>query len=298
MICLLLNMSVYAQEITKVMGVVKDARTGEPLPFVNVYFKGTNAGATSDFSGHYSLESRKAIDTIIASYVGYLTERRAIQPNHFQVVDFALQLENIELSEVVIRPGENPAEVLLKKIIDHKDLNDPDKKETYHCEVYTKMQFDANNISEKLKNRRVLEPFKFVFEHMDTSTVNGKAYLPVMLSESFSDIYYRKSPRARKEFISATQISGIENASIAQFAGNLAQNINIYDNYIDLFQKNFPSPVSSLGLLYYKYYLIDSTNLDGKWCYNIMFKPRRKQEYAFTGNFGLTILHSPLKRWK
>ncbi|MBK7173329.1 MAG: carboxypeptidase-like regulatory domain-containing protein [Bacteroidales bacterium] len=296
MICLLLNMSVYAQEITKVMGVVKDARTGEPLPFVNVYFKGTNAGATSDFSGHYSLESRKAIDTIIASYVGYMTERKAIQPNHFQVVDFALQLENIELSEVVIRPGENPAEVLLKKIIDHKDLNDPDKKETYHCEVYTKMQFDANNISEKLKNRRVLEPFKFVFEHMDTSTVNGKAYLPVMLSESFSDIYYRKSPRARKEFISATQISGIENASIAQFAGNLAQNINIYDNYIDLFQKNFPSPVSSLGLLYYKYYLIDSTNLDGKWCYNIMFKPRRKQEYAFTGNFWVNDTSFAIKK--
>jgi hypothetical protein len=274
-----------AQEITKVMGVVKDARTGEPLPFVNVYFKGTTVGATTDFSGQYSLESRKAIDTLIASYVGYFTISKAIQPNHFQVVDFQLEQENYELSEVVIRPGENPAEVLLRKIIDHKEFNDPDKKDTYHCEVYTKMQFDANNISEKLMNRKVLEPFRFVFEHMDTSTVNGKAYLPVMLSESFSNIYYRKAPRARKEFITASQISGIDNASVSQFAGNLAQNVNIYDNYIDLFQKNFPSPISSLGLLYYKYYLVDSASLDGKWCYNIMFKPRRKQEYAFTGNF-------------
>jgi len=276
---------VRSQEITKVMGIVKDARTGEPLPFVNVYFKGTTIGATTDFNGHYSLESRKASDTVIASYVGYYVARKSIQPNHFQVVDFSLEQENYELSEVVIVAGENPAEILLRKIIEHKEQNDPDKVDTYHCEAYTKMQFDANNISKKLMDKKVLEPFRFVFEHLDTSTVNGKPYLPVMLSESFSNLYYRRTPRARKEIINASQISGIENASISQFAGNLAQNVNIYDNYIDLFQKNFPSPIANLGLLYYKYYLVDSAFLDGKWCYNIMFKPRRKQEYAFTGNF-------------
>jgi len=131
---------------------------------------------------------------------------------------------------------------------------------------------------------------------MDTSTVNGKPYLPVMLSESFSNLYYRRTPRARKEFITASRISGIENASISQFAGNLAQNVNIYDNYIDLFQKNFPSPISSFGLLYYRYYLVDSSFLDNKWCYNIMFKPRRKQEYAFTGNFWVNDTSFAIKK--
>jgi hypothetical protein len=285
LLSLLCHVSAVGQEATKVMGVVRDATTGEPIPFVNVYFKGTNVGATTDFEGHYSLEARRASDTVIASMVGYSTERKAIQRNHFQVVDFSLPRNNFELPEVIILPGENPAEVLLRKIIANKDKNDPDKIDTYQCEVYTKMQFDANNISDKIMKRKVLEPFKFVFEHMDTSTVNGKAYLPVMLSESFSNMYYRKSPRARKELITASQISGIDNSSLAQFAGNLAQNVNIYDNYIDLFQKNFPSPISSLGLLYYRYYLVDSLTIDGKWCYNVMFKPRRKQEYAFSGNF-------------
>jgi len=285
-----------SQEVTKVMGVVKDARTGEPLPFVNVYFKGATIGATTDFEGHYSLETRKPMDTLIASYVGYFTIRKAIQPNHFQVVDFILQPENFELSEVVIRPGENPAEILLRRIINNKDKNDPDKRDTYHCEVYTKMQFDANNISEKLMNRKVLEPFRFVFEHMDTSTVNGKAYLPVMLSESFSTMYYRRTPRARKEFINASKISGIDNASISQFAGNLTQNVNIYDNYVTLFQKNFTSPISSFGLISYRYYLVDSAFLDGKWCYNIMFKPRRKQEYTFTGNFWVNDTSYAIKK--
>jgi hypothetical protein len=154
----------------------------------------------------------------------------------------------------------------------------------------------VNNLSEKFTNRKVLKPFQFIFQQMDTSTVNGKAYLPVMLSESFSNVYYRRTPRARKEIITASQISGVENASMAQFAGSIEQDVNIYDNYIDLFQKNFASPVSAFGLLYYRYYLIDSAFLDGKWCYNVMFKPRRKQEYAFTGNFWVNDTSFALKK--
>jgi len=158
------------------------------------------------------------------------------------------------------------------------------------------MQFDVNNLNQKLTNRKVLKPFQFVFQQMDTSTVNGKAYLPIMLSESFSNLYYRRTPRARKEFITANQISGIENSSMAQFAGSLEQDVNIYDNFIDFFQKNFPSPISNMGLMYYRYYLVDSASLDGKWCYNVMFKPRRKQEYAFTGNFWVNDTSFAIKK--
>jgi hypothetical protein len=207
-----------------------------------------------------------------------------VQRNRFQTLDIRLQPVKYELEGVIIRPGENPAEVLLRKIIDHKPDNDPDKIETYQCQAYTKMQFDVNNLSDKFQNRRILEPFKFVFEQIDTSVVNGKVYLPVMISETFSDLYFRKTPRVRKEIIKASQISGVENPTMSQFVGNMAQDIKVYDNFISLFQKNFVSPISSLGLLYYKYYLIDSTLLDNNWCYNIMFKPRRKQELAFIGN--------------
>ena len=273
-----------AQDATKIMGFVRDAQTGDTLPFVSIYFKNTQIGTTTGFDGHYALESRKATDTLVASYIGYVTSYLPIQRNRFQTLDIKLEPVKYELEGVVIRPGENPAEILLRKIIDHKPDNDPDKVETYQCQAYTKMQFDVNNLSDKFQNRRILEPFKFVFEQIDTSVVNGKVYLPVMISEAFSDLYYRKTPRVRKEIIKASQISGVENATMSQFVGNMAQDVKIYDNFISLFQKNFVSPISSLGLLYYKYYLIDSTFIDNNWCYNVMFKPRRKQELAFTGN--------------
>jgi len=274
-----------AQEATKIMGMVRDAQTGDTLPFVSIYFKNTQIGATTGFDGKFSLESRKATDTIVASYIGYETTYLPVKRDHFQTVDIRMMPVKYELEGVVIRPGENPAEVLLRKIIENKPLNDPDKVETFQCQAYTKMQFDINNLNEKFRNKRIMEPFKFVFEQMDTSVVNGKVYLPVMISETFSDLYFRKSPRERKEIIKASQISGVENASMSQFVGNLAQDVKIYDNFISLFQKNFVSPVSNFGLIYYRYYLVDSTFLGNKWCYNVMFKPRRKQEFAFTGNF-------------
>jgi hypothetical protein len=290
------SMLCYAQEVTKIMGIVRDAQTGDTLPFVSIYFKNTQIGATTGFDGRFSLESRKGTDTLVASYIGYATVYLPIQRNRFQIVDIQMQPERYELGGVVIRPGENPAEILLRKIINNKPLNDPDKVETFQCQAYTKMQFDVNNLSDKFRNRRILEPFKFVFEQMDTSTVNGKVYLPVMISETFSDLYFRKSPRVRKEIIRASQISGIDNSSMSQFVGNLAQDVKVYDNFINLFQKNFVSPVSSFGLMYYRYYLVDSTFIGNKWCYNVMFKPRRKQEFAFTGNFWVNDTSFAIKK--
>jgi hypothetical protein len=278
------NISCHAQDATKIMGLVRDAQTGDTLPFVSVYFKNTQIGTTTGFDGTFALESRKATDTLVASYIGYVTNYLPVQLNRFQTIEIRLQPERYELSGVVIHPGENPAEVLLRKIIEHKPGNDPDKLEAFNCKAYTKMQFDVNNLSDKFQNRRILEPFKFVFEQLDTSVVNGKVYLPVMISEAFSDLYFRKTPRERKEIIKASQISGVENPTMSQFVGNMAQDIKVYDNFIGLFGKNFVSPISSLGLMYYKYYLVDSTLLDNNWCYNLMFKPRRKQELAFTGN--------------
>ncbi|NJK94035.1 MAG: hypothetical protein HC905_03090 [Bacteroidales bacterium] len=61
------------------------------------------------------------------------------------------------------------------------------------------------------------------------------------------------------------------------------QTFNIYDNTIDVFGQGFVSPISDYGTAFYKYYLIDSAFIENTWCYEISFKPRRKQESAFNG---------------
>ncbi|MDE6450746.1 MAG: carboxypeptidase-like regulatory domain-containing protein, partial [Odoribacter sp.] len=65
-----------------------------------------------------------------------------------------------------------------------------------------------------------------------------------------------------------------EDYTLAQFTGHLHANVNLYDNYIDLFDIRFSSPLSDHGLLYYKYYLVDSLNLNGRKTYKIRFHPK------------------------
>lgn len=270
-------------QVTKIMGTVIDSKTKDPIPFVNVFFRNTGIQTTTDFDGRYSIETKTIKDTLYFQYVGYYTVKQLVQKNKFQNIDVELTPKTLNLSEVVIYPGENPAEIILKKIIDNKDKNDKDKYDYYEYEAYNKMQLDANNFTEKLQNRRLIKPFKFVFDNVDTSTVNGKAYLPVFFTESLSDVFFRKDPKAIREVIKGSKISGMENKSISELLGDTYQRINIYNNYTQFLQKNFISPIANFGLSYYKYYLVDSAFIDRSWCYKLMFKPRRDQELTFTG---------------
>ncbi len=271
-------------QVTKVRGKVTDASSGEPIPFVNVYFKGTTIGTSTDLDGTYSLENRNASDSVAASSIGYITGVQQVQKNRFQQMDFALAPALTSLSEVVIKAGENPADILMRKVIDKKEQNNSQQLEYYQFEAYTKISLDANNLTEKFKNRAILKPFQFIFDFVDTSAITGKAYLPVFMSETMSDIYYRSSPKTRREVITASRVSGINNTSISQLLGDMVQQVNIYDNYISLFLKNFISPVAGTGLFSYKYYITDSALIDNQWCYKLVFKPRRKQEFTFVGN--------------
>src|SRR5205085_9211969 len=166
---------------------------------------------------------------------------------------------------------------------ENKDKNDRRNVESYEYEAYNKLEMDINNISEKFKKRRIFKPFKFIFDNIDSNETNKKPFLPVFISETLSDVYYKKSPEKKKEVIKAVRASGIENSSIQQFLGDFYQNINIYDNSIYLFGKGFESPLADGGGLFYKFYLLDSAFIDDKWCYKLKFKPRRRQELTFIG---------------
>jgi len=272
-------------QTTKVRGRIIDSETKETIPFVNITFKGTNIGTITDFNGEYFLESRQPSDSVVISYVGYKQIRRKIIPDSYQVLNIEMEKDNIQLGEVVVLPGENPAHILLRKIIENKKLNDPERYDSYKYEAYNKLEFDINNISEEDKNSRILKKFGFIFDYIDTSVISGKTYLPIFISETLSDFYFIKNPKNQQEIIKANKISGVENESITHFTGDIYQKVNVYDNFIQIFGKGFVSPVSAFGRAYYKYYLIDSTFFDNQWCYQISFRPKRKQEPTFTGDF-------------
>jgi hypothetical protein len=270
-------------QVTKVYGRVFDPLTNEAIPFASVLFVGTGVGVNSDINGKYALETSLAVDSIRASFVGYLPATLSLQKGRSQEINFALRLNKFDLAEVEIKAGENPAIILLRKIIEHKPENDRERLSSFQYEAYNKLEFDINNMSEKFMNKRLFKPFNFIFDYMDTTASNKKPYLPVFLTETVSEVYFQRAPKLRKEIIKGSKVSGVENQTVTQYLGDLYSNINIYDNYIYLFGKGFVSPISGISQLYYKYMLMDSAYIENKWCYKVTFHPRRKQELTFNG---------------
>lgn len=220
-------------------------------------------------------------------FFGYESQIKPVRRDQENEINFELKTEDSTLDEVIVKAdkkAENPAHPIFRSIIANKHINNREKLEAYHYEVYNKIQFDLNNITEKFSKRKVFKKFDFIFENMDSSETE-KPYLPIFISESISDFYYRKSPKNSKEIVQASRLSGVDNESVAQFTGEMYQQGNIYDNKLVVFGKYFVSPIADNGLTHYRYYLEDSATIDGLWCYKLMYTPRRKQELTFEGNF-------------
>ena len=268
---------------TIVRGKIIDAETKEALPFVNLSFKDSKVGTSTNIDGNYSIETYYPTDTLFATFVGYEKQGKRVQKDKTQILNFELSAgEGIQLKEVEIRYQGNPAHDILRRVWRNKEANNREKYDYYNYEVYNKVEFDLNNITENFKNRRVFKQFQFIFDYID-STSEEKHFLPMFMTESLSDIYYRRSPKAEKEYIKASQISGTSNESVTKFLGDMYQKVNVYDNNINVFGKSFISPISTSGLLYYRYYLKDSLMVGNQYCYEIDFISRYKQEPVFEG---------------
>lgn len=271
-------------QVTRITGKVTDALTNEPIPFASVVFKGTTIGVSTNIDGVYTLETETPKDSLTAQFLGYIPVSLPLRKGQAtQTINFLLKTNKVELKEATIYAGENPANIIIKKVIANRDKNNSDNLDSYQFESYNKLEFDLTNITDKFKNRKLFKPFAFIFDNIDSTTTNEKPFLPVFITETLSDRYLKNNPRDKREIIKASKISGMENETVTQFLGDMYQNINIYDNFLDLFGKKFVSPISNIGLIYYKYYLLDSLPIGDKYCYKIKFKPRRPEDLTFTG---------------
>lgn len=270
---LLCSLAATAQP-TRVRGRVTAAK-GAPLQFVSVVFPGTTVGMVTDEQGIYALETRDSVATLQASMMGYVTVEKPVERGRFSQIDFELSEAEFSIDQVVVRPGANPAFPILDSLIRRKPLNDPDASENYRTDTYTKMELGLTNIKEEFRNKRMQRNFGFIFEYVDTSAVTGQRYLPAMISETQAEYYHSKRPPVDREVIRANRVSGVEDTfSIAQFTGQLSGRVNFYDNFIDIFNIRFASPLADGGRMFYDYYLIDSLQIDGRKSYYIRFHPR------------------------
>lgn len=279
----IVHSNVFAQQTTRVSGKVIDAVTKTPVPFVNVLFKGTFSGTVTNENGEYSLETKLKSDTVIFSALGFDRQYVRIVAGDNNKVDILLVPDDVSLTTVTVKYQGNPAEKLLKKVIDKKPVNDIRNYQTLAYESYQKIEIDVYNIPKSLQNSFLVRPFKFMFENMDSSA-DGRKFLPSFITETVSDKYMQKTPNLSKEVVKASKIAGnSEDKELSQFAGEFYTNYNIYKDFIVISNKSFVSPIANSGIFFYKYYLSDSIiNERGKF-YKLEYFPRRQQDYTFNG---------------
>jgi hypothetical protein len=297
---LLSNAGFLKAQQTIVQGKVIDANSGDPIPFVNVVFKGTTTGATTDFDGNFSIKTLAIVDSVVASYIGYKPRTKAIKSGIKQTVNFQLAEDVVNLEEVVVKAGENPAWQVLRKVVDNKDRNDKRKLTAYEYDTYTKIEVDVDKISEELRERKLMKKITQVLDSVERiAGEDGKPILPVFITESISKLYYRDNPSLKKELIQKSKITGLgveDGTSTIQLIGSSFQEYNFYQNWLNILSKEFVSPIADGWRLYYEYDLTDSTYVGNDFCYRLDFFPKSPQALAFTGTMWITKNEFALKQ--
>lgn len=294
---LLLFQNLWGQK-TIVQGKVSDNATGEAMPFVKVQFKDTKIGILTDSAGNYLLETYYASDSLQFTFAGYKRQIHFVRKDEQQTVDVKLSLIVTEINEVTVRPpDEFPSTILHRKMVNNKKINDREKLDAFEYELYNKLQLDLNNMSDKFTDRKVLKQLDFVMDYLDSSG-NEKTYLPVLLTESISNFYFKNNPKKKIEIMQAYRVSGTEELSFNQFLGDMYLDINIYDNYIVLFGKSFVSPTANFAKSFYKFYLNDSSYIDNQWCYLLKFVPKRTGDLTFVGEMWIHDTTYAIKQLK
>ncbi|WP_297868973.1 DUF5686 and carboxypeptidase-like regulatory domain-containing protein [uncultured Flavobacterium sp.] len=274
---------------TKVGGKVVD-EFGDPVAFANVIFKNSKEGVITDENGNFYFESKENYSTLVVSYVGFEKKEIALKPG----LNSGLKIElksGTELKEVVIYTGKtskknNPAIDILRKIWERRRKNGLKMFKQYEYDKYEKVEFDLNTIDSAFMNSKVFKGMEFVFDQIDTSSISGKTYLPIFINETLSEVYGDNLKKKYKEITKANKNSGLGNGDgVNTFIKDLYADFDIYDNYLKFFDKDFVSPLSRTGINVYNYVLNDSMFIDNKWCYNIVYYPRRKNELTFKGDF-------------
>ncbi|MFZ9982444.1 MAG: DUF5686 family protein [Cyclobacteriaceae bacterium] len=284
-------LSAQAQRTT-VTGKVTDAGSGDPVPFASVYFKDSGTGTTTDFDGNFSLTTDQPGDSLTTAFVGYRPRTKAIKKGVTQSINFQLEENIVTLEEIIVRPGENPAIALMRQVIKNKEANDKRKLSAFEYDTYTRIEVDVDNMTEKFRQRKIVQKITAVLDSIEQlAGEDGQPILPIMISESVSKVFYRDNPALKKERILKTKITGLgveDGTTVTQMIGSSFQEYNFYQNWLNIVTKDFISPLADGWRLYYEMDLMDSTMVNGQFCYRLDFYPRSKQDLAFTGSMWIT----------
>lgn len=294
---------------TRISGKVVD-ENGETVPYTTVRLEGTSIGCTTDNNGNFSFTGPVAGSTLLITAIGYNDFKLKLSNSTKFPLNVRLHTATYSVQEVEIKPKReryvrkgNPAVDLVKELIEKKDREDIRNNEYYSRDRYEKLNIALDNFNEEKQNKSPYRKFQFLKDYVDTSAVSGKPVLNVSTRELVATDYYQQKPQRYKQHIKGRNWAGIDDfmpASEIQAAVEEAiVDVDIFQNTITVFKREFSGPLAAnvLSQSYYKYYIMDTIDVEGERCVDLAFAPFNSESFGFTGHLYVTEDSTHFIKW-
>ena len=264
-----------SQEIT---GFVKDKKNNEPIPFSNVWIKGTTTGTMSDLNGEFKLKLSQK-DTLCVSTVGYLKEEIPAKTITNNPLTVFMKEEIQEINEVTVKPEVSRAKVLLKKILERKKENRENILKTSDYKTFARTAVYVA-IDSTSKVNRIISNMDEVTMKLDGQSLR---FSPIYLAELGEKSVNGKDSVVydRKDGIFPKLNQTIESLILL----NVVIDLDFYKDQINILGRGMTSPLSNSAQLHYDFYLNDSTYINDTKYFSFSFTPKNKYNPLFTGRF-------------
>ncbi len=295
-LCMLSPTTLLSQEKgrkVRIYGEIRDAVTKDALPYTSVRIRNTTYGCSSDNYGNFSFHA-PLNDTLIATSIGYKETKIPLSPKTRMPLHILMEPTDYTLSEVTIKPKkekyrrkDNPAVTLVKNITEQRDNNSTKNKPFYSRKRHEILNIALNNFDASKKNH-FGKKLKFLEEYIDTSLISGKPILNISVRELIGTDYYSKDPERERKHVIARSRNGIDDIFTSNEIDGLFEevfkDIDIFKDNISIFRNKFVSPLSKLGPGFYRYYIMDTVEIDGEKYTDLSFIPFNTESFGFTGH--------------
>lgn len=266
-----LAVMINAQQFT-IRGKVVDKTTNQAIPYSNIRVANTNYGTSSTIDGNFQIQLTKGNYKLIFSNIGYVSDTISIRLNENKNLTIELEPTPINLNEVTVFPGENPALEIIRRVIEAKHERN-DKIESYVFRAYTK---GIIKTTEYFNSSGSSVGIEVGSKSGDTSKLKITGII-----ENESKGYFKKPNLYKDEIVARKQSSNTPSSINIFTGGRLIQ--NFYSDDIRFFNRPLLSPIADEAIEYYDYFIEDTLAMDKHNVFKINFEPLKKINPGFVG---------------
>ena len=254
------SISINAQN--RINGIVVDDKTNERLAFVNIVINDDGTlGTTSDIDGKFSITTKKEINNLTFSFVGYEKEKVEIKKDQDEII-VKMKPQNVQLSEIVIDASNNPANRVIDSVLKYRDSNNPKNLDSYYYKIYDNMVFTIDTTG--------LHPNDVMYNEFQDKDL--------MAMETVSEQLFKKPNKSQKNII-ANKVSGIDSPMFVYIIENI-QSIGFQEDLITINEKQYINPISNGSKKKYIFVLESTLKTDSNdSIFVISFKPYRNTNF-------------------